>query len=145
MREYFMLNSRKLSDLEDMFAMYPDINRLVAIRKSEIINDKPHYEVVGGKGNLPSNPTESQVLTDLHMEDTDPFIMYHRRIQEAVEKTLDEMDATTKGIVHERFYSGNGYDWDTIGNMQKPFMPHTTIYRKRKSILSHLARNIGMI
>lgn len=145
MRDYFTLNSRKLSDLEDMFAMYPDIERLIAIRKYEIISSQPEFEMVGGRSNVPGNPTENKVLSDLRMEETDPFIIYHRRIQKAVDKTLAEMDDKTKDIVHERYYSGNGYDWDTIGQMQDPFMPHTTIYRKRKSILTHLARNIGMI
>lgn len=145
MREYFKLNSRKLSDLEDMFAMYPDIERLIAIRKYEIQAEKPEYEMVGGRSNIPSSPTENKVMSDLQMEETDAFIIYHRRIQKAVDKTIQEMDCKTKGIVHERWYSGNSYDWDTIGQMQDPFMPHTTIYRKRKSILTHLARNIGMI
>ena len=145
MKNYFMLNSRKLSNLEDMFAMYPDIERLIAIRKYEIISSKPECEMVGGRSNIPSRPTENAVFNDMQMEETDAFIIYHRRIQKAIELTLSEMDNKTKAIVHERYYSGNGYDWDTIGQMQEPFMPHTTIYRKRKSILTHLAKNIGMI
>ncbi|WP_373792222.1 hypothetical protein [Jeotgalibaca porci] len=145
MKNYFMLNSRKLSDLEDIFFMYPDIDRLIAIRKSEIINAKPEYEIVGGRSNIPSNPTEQAVLSDMEMEVTDKFIIRHRMLQDAVRQTLEEMDDKTLAIVHERYYSGNGYDWDTIGQMQEPFMPHTTIYRKRKSILTHLAKNIGMI
>lgn len=144
MKEYFTLKSSRLSDLEDMFAMYPDIERLIAIRKYEILAERPEGELVGGRSNVPSNPTERQAFENMKLEE-DVFITYHRRIQEAIERTLCEMDDKTRAIVHEKFYSGNGYEWDDVGRMQEPKMSHTTIYRKRKSILTHLAKNVGMI
>ncbi len=64
-------NDYLINELDRKFANYPNYNKEIAIRKEELKMKEVDENIGGGKGNIRSNPVESQVIKEL----SDPYII----------------------------------------------------------------------
>jgi hypothetical protein len=137
------LSKRKLASLDEDFQTYQHIKHDIAVRLVEL--DEPWRQseenVGGGKSSFISRPQEEIVVR----HDEDKSLQYLLNLEKNCKAAIKQMDDEQIMIYKLRYQSGNYYDWDTIGELLDPPVPHTPIYRKRYKLLELLAKEQGII
>lgn len=132
------LSYAQLKSLDQLLFGYPTIRTKIAARKQEI-DDIPNTDanIGGGRGNRISKPVEDAVVrwsTDIRLQN-----LYLQ--QEAIEKTLEEIDDELTKVFWLRWSKGSVNTWEMIA--EKMFVSSKTIYRMRERILEILADHLG--
>lgn len=132
------LTHAQLKSLDQLLFSYPILGKKIATRKQEL-DDIPNDDknIGGSKGNRISKPVESAVerwSADVRLQN-----LYLQ--QEAIEKTLDEIDDDLTKVFWLRWSKGSVNTWEMIAD--KMFVSSKTIYRMRERILEILADHLG--
>lgn len=141
MKEFFELDEAQKKTLEKQLRQYPYIDRLIAIRESELDKRDDVDENIGGsRSGFIGRPTEAIAIK----RQSDEYIIWHQSLKQHIEEIIREMDDKTRRIVHERYWDeANYYTWEDIA--KEHHYSVATIYRKRDKILMTLARKQGIL
>lgn len=141
MNEFFELDEHQKKAMEKAFRSYPYLDRMIAIRQSELdIRLEEDENIGGGRSPFISKPTESVAIK----RQSDPHIQHCQKLKRDIEFIISEMDEETKQIAHKRFWdNANYYTWEDLATDYH--YSKSTIYRKRDKILFALAHRQGLI
>ena len=141
MNEFFELDEHQKKSLEKKFRKYPYIDRLIAIRETELEKREDEDENIGGsRSGFIGKPTESIALK----RQSDPYIVQHQKLRQDITDIINDMDDITKQMAHKRYWdTTNYYTWEDLA--KEYHYSVSTIYRKRDKLLHALASKEGLI
>ena len=141
MNEFFELDEHQKKSLEKKLRKYPYIDRLIAIRETELDKREEADENIGGsRSGFVGRPTEAIALK----RQSDPYIVQHQKLKSDIAAIIRDMDDRTREIVHKRYWdTTNYYTWEDLAKEYRYSV--STIYRKRDKLLNDLARREGLI
>lgn len=123
--------------IETVLYKYPDTVKEIVSRRSELL-DKPSEELVGGKSNLPSDPTANlaTMLAD------DRFLKELERFAQAVEYVYNMSTDEHKQLIRLKYWTKpQTKTWDGIALEMKA--GRTTIFRWRNEIIQAMGERLG--
>lgn len=132
------LSTKTLAYLEEEFKIYPHIDRMIAIRKIELMERAEDTNIGGGKSNLPGDPTGNLAVKNI----SDPFIQRMEQRRSDIDLALKKMDPEQQSIVEMKFWGRNFYTWNEIADQY--YCSSKTMYIKRYKILEVLAEIKGL-
>ena len=130
------LNDREFYFLDRELLKFKEVDHDIWVRTAEIMA-KNGEELVGGRGNKISKPTENAVIklcSDVPLRNLELF-------KETVETFLKELTPEQREIFDLR-WGQSELEWEEIAG--KLFISDATIYRKRKTILKTYAKIKGI-
>lgn len=141
MKEFFELDEAQKKVLEKQLRQYPYIDRLIAIRESELDKRDDVDENIGGsRSGFIGRPTEATAIK----RQSDEYIIRHQCLKQHIEEIIRGMDDTTRKMAHKRYWDeANYYTWEDIA--REHHYSVATIYRKRDKILMTLAKKQGIL
>ena len=124
--------------LEQCFERYNEFDNIIKSRRSELTLKTSHDENIGGgRANFISRPTENLAIKITE----DKVINYYSDLKRQCDEAISKMTEDQLEIYDYRFKQG--YDWETIQEMNGYTKPHMQL--KRKYLLQRLAREMGLI
>lgn len=130
------LNDREFYFLDRELLKFKEVDHDIWVRTAEVMA-KNGEELVGGRGNKISKPTENTVIklcSDVPLRNLELF-------KETVETFLKELTPEQREIFDLR-WGQSELEWEEIAG--KLFISDATIYRKRKTILKTYAKIKGI-
>lgn len=117
---------------------YHGTKKLIKQRRIEIMHDSPSEEIVGGKSNLPSDPT-SAVATKIVL---DRRLNELERIVNAIEKVYESVSEDYKQLIKLKYWrKPQTKTWDGIAmEMERG---RTTLFRWRNEIVQAISEILG--
>lgn len=137
-----------IKKLEEYWINYDHLKWQLEFREFQLLYKEHDTNVGGGKSNLPSSPTEQQVIK-LQLDDLYSNL---QKITEAIARIYNEADSDERFIVNARYFGKyDAYEWDDIAheltkrqNDDKIISRNATI-RKRNKIMQRTAKAIGWV
>lgn len=135
------LSRHKLSDLDECFARYQNIDMDIAVAKELALQSdtQPDENIGGGRSSTISTPEQRVV----EQWEADNYLQELYRKRDACKRAIDRMDNEQLAIYLYRYTSGNYHDWDDVG--KHVGYVHSAIYRKRYALLRLLAEELGEV
>lgn len=122
---------------EEIFDLHETKKRISQIRE-EILNPHKEYEFVGGKSNLPGDPTSSKVI-DL---DENKNLRYMQEIVREIEYVYEHSSKQMQRFM-DLFYWTKPQTMTIEGVAQKIFVSRSSAYRMRSHVVYQVAVRMG--
>ena len=137
MEHLFRLQTDDLSVIEKKFYRYP-FEREIAIRKQELAIRPTDNNFDGGKGNLPSSPTENKIVK----EQSDPFILERQKWARVIGDIYRDASELEKKVMNIKYFGDRQYlSWTAVA--EEVHYSKSKIYEVRYAILERFARKVG--
>ncbi|MFT9052083.1 transcriptional regulator [Liquorilactobacillus nagelii] len=138
------LSSKEMQGLEADFEKIANIDKLISRCEFEI--EFPYREfrdenVGGGRSSI--SVDNAQRVAEAKEESA--YLQRLYRLQRIKKELLPELTDQQMQIYKLRWCSNDYYDWLTIGELVKPVVKKTQIYKKREKLLELLAKKEGIL
>lgn len=135
-------NDVLIKELELKFSDYKEYEKLIQkqILSKKIEHQEDDENIGGGRSSLPGRPTESQGI----FQASDLYIQHCRMYQQAIEKTLDELNEEERSLIEERYWGGCSWmTWKEFADTKH--YSTSSMSRLKQKVLLNFGRKIGRL